>query len=113
MDAELKKKKKERNLGIMLRSKPSLISFTTTCLCLCMTSKGGETKTGTLSSPVVVEPGAVAGDDDVVCLLRHVVLTSVHQTIHLGFALFLIVLQEVSEEQGVSITLKTIYISIP
>lgn len=57
----------------------------------------GEKPRGTLSSPVVVEPGAVAGDDDVVCLLRHVVLAGVHQTIHLGFALFLIVLQEASE----------------
>lgn len=68
---------------------------------------------GTLSSPVVVEPGAVAGDDDVVRLLRHVVLTGIHQTIHLGFALFLIVLQEASEEQVGSVTLKTMYISIP
>lgn len=41
---------------------------------------------------VVVKPGGVAGDDDVVRLLRHVILTRVHQTVHLGFTLLLIVL---------------------
>ena len=44
--------------------------------------------------PVVVEPGAVAGDDDVVSLLGHVVLAGVHQSVDFGFALFLVVLQE-------------------
>lgn len=43
--------------------------------------------------PVVVEPGAVTGNDDVVCLLCHIVLAGVHQPIHLHLALLLIVLQ--------------------
>lgn len=47
--------------------------------------------------PVVVEPGAVTGDDDVVRLLRHVVLAGVHQPIHLHLALLLVVLQVASE----------------
>lgn len=43
--------------------------------------------------PVVVEPSAVAGDDDVVSLFSHVVLAGVDQSVDLGFALFLVVLQ--------------------
>lgn len=46
------------------------------------------------ASPVVVKPGAVAGDDDVVGLLRHVVLAGVHQTVDFSFTLFFIILQE-------------------
>lgn len=46
-----------------------------------------------LLSPVVVEPSAVAGDDDVVGLLAHVVLAGVHQAIHFGFALLFVILQ--------------------
>lgn len=44
--------------------------------------------------PVVVEPGAVAGDDDVVGLLGHVVLARVHQPVDFSFALLLVVLKE-------------------
>lgn len=51
------------------------------------------------SSPVVVEPGAVAGDDDVVSLFRHVVLAGIHQTIDFGFALFLVVLRRETERR--------------
>lgn len=43
-------------------------------------------------SPVVVKPGAVARDDDVVSLFRHVVLAGVHQPVHFSFALLLVIL---------------------
>lgn len=46
---------------------------------------------GTDSIPVVVKPGSIAGDDDVMGLLSHVVLR-VDQTIDLCFALFIILL---------------------
>lgn len=45
------------------------------------------------SSPVVVEPGTVAGNDDVVGLLADVVLAGVHQSIDLSFALLFVILQ--------------------
>lgn len=51
-------------------------------------------------SPVVVEPSAVAGDDDVVGLLAHVVLAGVHQAIHFGFALLFVILQVRTEGGG-------------
>lgn len=52
------------------------------------------------ASPVVVKPGAVAGDDDVVGLLRHVVLAGVHQTVDFSFTLFFIILQERERERS-------------
>lgn len=49
------------------------------------------------SSPVVVKPSTVAGNDDVVGLLAHVVLAGVHQSVDFGFALFFVVLQARTE----------------
>lgn len=49
------------------------------------------------SSPVVVEPGGVAGDDDVVGLLGHVVLAGVDEAVDLGLALLLLLLQGETE----------------
>lgn len=49
--------------------------------------------------PVVVKPRAVAGDDDVVSLFRHIVLAGVHQPIDFSFALFLVILQKETERQ--------------
>ena len=46
----------------------------------------------TPSSPVVVKPGSVTGDDDVVSLLCDVVL-GVHQSVDLRLALLLVLLQ--------------------
>lgn len=51
------------------------------------------------SSPVIVKPGAVAGDDDVVSLFCHIVLAGVHQTIDFSFALFLVILQKETDRQ--------------
>lgn len=53
------------------------------------------------SSPVVVKPSAVAGNDDVVGLLTDVVLAGVHQSIYFSFALLFVILQ-VRTEGGVS-----------
>lgn len=49
--------------------------------------------------PVIVKPGAVTGDDDVVSLLRHIVLTGIHQAVRLRLALLLIVLWVASGER--------------
>lgn len=43
--------------------------------------------------PVVVKPGAIAGDDDVVRLLSNIILAGVYQSVDFGFALILVVLQ--------------------
>lgn len=47
--------------------------------------------------PVVVKPSAVAGDDDVVSLFSHIVLTSIYQSVDFSFALFFIILQKESQ----------------
>lgn len=42
--------------------------------------------------PVVVKPGGIAGDDDVMGLLGNIVLSRVYQSVHLSLALLFIVL---------------------
>lgn len=45
-----------------------------------------------LSWPIVVEPGSITGNDDVMSLLSYIVLSSIHP-IDFSFALFIIILQ--------------------
>lgn len=52
-----------------------------------------------MNSPVVVEPSAVAGNDDVVGLLAHVVLAGVHQAIDFSLALLFVILQVRAERE--------------
>lgn len=52
--------------------------------------------------PVVVKPGRVAGDDDVMSLLSNVVLTSIHQPAVIIFTLVLVILQKTNVKQLVS-----------
>jgi len=51
------------------------------------------------NTPVIVKPRCVAGDDDVVRLFGHVVLTGVHQSVDFSFALFLVVLHTDKERR--------------
>ncbi len=50
-------------------------------------------------SPVVVKPGAVAWDDDVVSLFGHAVLAGINQSVDFSFALFLVILWEETVSQ--------------
>lgn len=56
-------------------------------------------KSSSSSLPVVVEPSAVAGDDDVVSLFSHIVLASIYQSVDFSFALLLIILQKETKSQ--------------
>lgn len=47
--------------------------------------------------PIVVKPRSIAGDDDVVSLLSHIVFTSVDQPVDFRFTLLFIILQRKKE----------------
>lgn len=72
------------------------------CSSLCQPSKQdfpSDLQATTPRLPVVVEPGSIAGDDDVVGLLGHIVLACVYQPVGFSLALLLVLLQRETVSQ--------------